>query len=176
MEEIYLSAREVAEHINSKVRTIQNWAAAGNLHQNSQGKYGLISAFKFKVGAIAQDLEKTKVLLDEARADYEGEYRSARNRKAIAEADRHEVLAEIKKLELEKLRGVLIDAEKVEETWSNLITTCGTKFAQLPAKLALQLSGMEIPEEIQQLLTDVIYECLSELGDLSTVNLEAEEH
>ncbi|MEO0835919.1 MAG: hypothetical protein AAFY16_08025, partial [Cyanobacteria bacterium J06642_3] len=64
---------------------------------------------------------------------------------------------------------------EVEETWSNLITTCGTKFAQLPAKLALQLSGMEIPEEIQQLLTEHIYECLSELGDISSIETRTEE-
>lgn len=167
MNEIYLSAKDVASYIDSTVRTIENWAAASKIKQNTQGKYGLISAFKHRNRMIGLELEKTKVRLTEAESSRDEEYKSVKNRKAIAEADKEEALAEIKQLELAQLEGKLIDAESVETEWVDLISTCAAKFSGLPAKLALQLSGMNVPQEIQQLLTDVIYECLSELGDLS---------
>lgn len=70
MDEIYLSARELAEHINGKVRTIENWAAAGNVRQDEQGKYGLISAFRYQLESLEVKLARTKLQLTEAQERY----------------------------------------------------------------------------------------------------------
>ena len=88
----------------------------------------------------------------------------ARDRKAIAEADTEEALAEIKKLELEVIQGKLVDAEEVMETWKNAIANVKAKLIGIPAKMALELSGLEKPEDIQARLTQVIDEALIELG------------
>lgn len=169
MSEIYLSAKEVAGLINSTVRTIENWAAASKIEQNQKGKYGLISAFRHQNNQLATELEKTKVKLDEAKSESDGEYRSAKNRKAIAEADKEESLAAIKQLELETLTGKLIDASEVEALLLNIITTCVSKFQGVPAKLALQITGIEDPAEVEILLRENIFETLSELGDLKDI-------
>ena len=166
-EEIYLSARELAEHINGKVRTIENWAAAGNIQQNDKGKYGLISAFRYKLLTVEEKLEKAQSDNAELAARLNENSQDARQRKAIAEADKEVAMAKIKELELEKLQGKLIDAEQVEVIWTNLIANCRSKFSSLPTKLALQLSGIEVPEEIQEILAENINECLAELGELA---------
>jgi hypothetical protein len=164
VEEIYLSGREVGEYIDKPVRTIENWAAGGHIKQNTLGKYGLISAFKYQLAVAREKLEKTELSLEEARAG-EGEKRKiAVERKAIAEADKEEALAAIKQLELEKMRGSLVDAEEVLGTWKNAIANTKAKFINIPAKLALELSGMDKPEDIQTRLTQVIDEALVELG------------
>lgn len=169
-----MSAKEVAASINSKVRTIENWAAAGNIRQDSQGKYGLISAFKYQLESLQTKLEKANEAKVELVQRLNENYGNARERKAIAEADKEEALAGIKQLELEKLQGKLIDAEEVEHGWIDLITNCVSKFQTVPSKLALQLSGMDIPEEIQQLLSEVINENLAELADSETIEAIAE--
>ncbi|MDJ0596690.1 MAG: hypothetical protein QNJ72_43115 [Pleurocapsa sp. MO_226.B13] len=62
MEEIYLSGKELGQYINKPVRTIENWAAAGRIQQNEQGKYGLISAFKYQLESLEVKLTRTKLL------------------------------------------------------------------------------------------------------------------
>jgi hypothetical protein len=166
-EEIYLSAKELGTYIGKPVRTIENWAAARNIKQNPEGKYGLVSAFKYQLATVEEKLEKTELHLEEARAG-EGERRKiAVERKAIAEADKEEALAEIKQLELLKLKGELVDAVEVLDTWKSAIAKTKAKFISIPAKLALELFGLDKPTDIQARLTQVIDEALAELGDAS---------
>lgn len=169
--EIYLSAKDVANRIGGKVRTIENWAAAGQIVQDSKGKYGLISVYKYQLEKTKVELARTKLLLDEKSIELERSEdeleiaaRSAKNRKIIAEADKEEAIAAAKLLELEKMRGSLIDSEEVDRTWANLISTCVSKFQTMPSKLALQLSGRSDPAEIERLLRENINENLAELG------------
>lgn len=165
MDEIYLSARELGQLINKPVRTIENWAAAAHIKQNSQGKYGLISAYHYQLATLQEKLEKTERRLEESEACNSNDVkRLAAERKLIAEADKEECLAAIKELELEKLRGTLINAEEAEIAWNNLVINCVAKFSGLPAKLALEIASIQVPEEIQELLAISISECLSELG------------
>lgn len=164
MDEIYLSARELGKYIEKPVRTIENWAAGNHIKQDSQGKYGLISAYKYQLATISEKLERNERRLEEAEASKDEVRMMAGQRKLIAEADKEEAIAAIKLLELEKLRFCLIDAEEAEAAWNNLIINCVAKFTGLPAKLALEISSMEVPEEIQELLAIAISECLSELG------------
>ena len=164
LDEIYLSARELAEHINGKVRTIENWAAAGNVRQDEQGKYGLISAFRYQLESLEVKLARTKLQLTEATDRASEETKDIRERKLMAEADKEEAIARIKKLEADKLEGKLVDAEEVLTAWQNAIAKTKAKFLALPAKLALELSGIDEPEAIQDRLCEVIGEGLIELS------------
>lgn len=166
-DEIYLSARELGQYIDTPVRTIENWAAASKIQQDSQGKYGLISAFRFQLERLEEDLAKLSDEKAELIQRLNENWAEARERKAIAEADKEVAMARIKELELEKLQKKLIDAEQVEVIWTNLIANCRSKFSSLPTKLALQLSSIEVPEEIQEILSENINECLAELGELA---------
>ena len=163
MQETYLSAAEVAEHLDISYRTVENWAAAKKINQDERGKYGLISAFNFQIQQLKQENERYSESLDECRLALDKPEQSAKTRKLKAEADKEEALAAIKQLELEKLEGKLVDAEEVEEAWANLIANCCAKFNGLPTKLALELSGMK-PEDIQGRLSQAIDEALLELA------------
>jgi hypothetical protein len=162
--EIYLSAKELGEYIGKPIRTIENWAAAKHIKQNELGQYGLISAFKYQLATVEDKLVKAKEKLEEAETDKDEAKLLAGKRKAIAEADKEEALAQIKQLELLKLKGELVDAVEVLDAWKSAIAKTKAKFISIPAKLALELSGMDKPEDVQVRLTQVIDEALVELG------------
>jgi hypothetical protein len=168
LDEIYLSAKELGQLINKPVRTIENWAAASHIKQNSQGKYGLISSCSYQLAALQEKLERNEQKLEEAAASKDEVRAMAGQRKLIAEADKEEAIAAIKQLELEKLRGTLINAEEAEIAWNNLVINCVAKFSGLPAKLALEIASIQVPQEIQDLLAIAISECLSELGGIGS--------
>ncbi len=162
--EIYLSARELGNYIDKPVRTIENWAAAGHVQQNEQGKYGLISAFKYQLESVEVKSARTKLLLEEAREKQNEDDKDVRERKLRAEADKEEALARIKTLEADKLEGKLVDAESVLIEWKNAIANAQAKFLSIPTKMALELSGIDKPELIAARLTQVIHEALNELA------------
>jgi hypothetical protein len=163
MQEIYLSGKELGSLIDKPVRTIENWAAGNHIQQNSQGKYGLISAFKYQLAVMGEKLERNEQRLQEAEADKDEAKRMAAQRKLIAEADKEEAIAAIKQLELKKLQGELVNAEEVNAVLSDYVSKARAKFINIPAKMALELSGLE-PQGIQARLTTVIDEALVELG------------
>ncbi len=164
-EEIYLSARELGSYIDKPVRTIENWAAAGNIQQDEKGKYGLISAFRYQLESLQVKLTRTKLLLEEAQDRASEETKDIRERKLKAEADKEEALARIKNMEADKMAGKLVDAESALNAWKNAIANAKAKLINIPAKLALELSGLDSPEQIKARLTEAIDETLIELGE-----------
>ena len=58
----------------------------------------------------------------------------------------------------------MVDANEVLNTWQSAIAKTKAKFIALPAKLALELSGMDKPQDIEIKLRQVIDEALAELG------------
>lgn len=172
MDEIYLSARSLKEKIGTPVRTIENWAAAGKLAQNEQGKYGLISAYKYQLEKVNLDLGRTKLLLEEKKQelikrdeDLNQAAIQAKLRKAIAEADKEEALARIKRLEADKLEEKVVDAKEAQAVWRGFINHAKAKLIALPAKLALELTGLTKPEDMQARLDIAVDEVLIELGE-----------
>ena len=73
-------------------------------------------------------------------------------------------IARLKNLEADHKEGKLVDAEQVKQVWDNHNANCKAKLLSIPAKLALELSGIEEPELIQVRLTEIIDEALIELG------------
>jgi hypothetical protein len=164
LQEIYLSAKELGRAIDKPVRTIENWAANNYIRQNSEGKYGLISAFKYQLASLTDKLERNRLRLEEFEASIDDVKLPAVQRKLIAEADKEEAIAAIKLLELKKLQGELVNAEEFAAVLSDSVTKVKAKFINMPAKLALELSGLK-PEAIQERLTLAIDEALLELGN-----------
>lgn len=158
-----MSGRELGAIIDKPIRTIENWAAAGNIQQDEQGKYGLISAFKYQVDTYAKQLGRAEGKIQELEAGKDKIKMMAGHRKFIAEADKEEAIAAIKQLELKKLEGKLVDAEKANAIFSDYVSKAKAKFISIPAKMALELSGLD-PQGIQARLTNVIDEALIELG------------
>ena len=78
--------------------------------------------------------------------------------------EKEKAIARLKNLEADEKEGKLVSAEQVKQTWDNHNANCKAKLLSIPTKLALELSGIEEPEIIQNRLTEVIDEALIELS------------
>ncbi len=154
MDEQYLSAAEVAKNVGVHYRTIENWAAQEFL-QRSQGKYGLISALRYRIGQLEAEVEGLK-------NNPKAELQLQKLKEEVAE---RKAIARIKNMEADKLEGKLVDAEETLVVWKNAIANAKAKFLAIPSKLALELSGASSPVEIEARLRRVIDEALEELGN-----------
>ncbi|MEL6493552.1 MAG: hypothetical protein AAFQ41_00330 [Cyanobacteria bacterium J06623_7] len=151
--EQYLSAAQVAKIVGVHYRTIENWAAQEHLERDN-GKYGLLSAFAYRIEQLKDELNEIK----------DNPNQELKFQKLKHEVLEREAIARIKTLEADRLEGKLVDSEEVLEQWRGAIAKVKAKFISLPAKLALELSGLNKPEDIQARLTQVIDEALIELG------------
>lgn len=153
-EEQYLSAAEVAKVVGVHYRTIENWKAQEKI-ESQGGKYGLLSAVKYRIEDLGSQLD-----------EFEKNPKLALNlQKLKHEVNKEEAIARIKNLEVEEKEGQLVRAEDVEQVWNDLIANCKAKFLALPTKVALQLSGISDPEEIQSILKRLFDQALEELSD-----------
>lgn len=165
MREYWLTAANLGEILGCSYRTVENWAANNKIKQNSRGQYGVISAFEYKIEQLEDKIAQKDEFIAQINEDSPNRKKAVLcNLKLEAEIETQKAIAEIKKLELAKLNESMVDAEEVLLAWQNLIASCKAKFLALPAKLALELSGLDNPEEIQSRLTSVIYEALTELS------------
>ena len=153
--ESFLSAVQVAEFVGVSYRTIENWSAQGFLTKDEQGKYGLLSALTHRISQLEKELENIK----------DNPHSALMLQKLVAEVDKEKAIARLKNLEADEKEGKLVAAEQVKQAWDNHNANCKAKLLSIPAKLALELSGVEKPEIIQNRLTEVIDEALLELAE-----------
>lgn len=98
--ERYLSAAEVAKWVGVHYRTIENWAAQGHLEREN-GKYGLLSAMRYKMSQLEKELDEIK----------NNPNVELKQQKLAAEVDKERAIARIKNLEADEKAGKLVDAE-----------------------------------------------------------------
>ena len=154
MEEQYLSASEVAKHVGVHYRTVENWAAQEFL-ERKDGKYGLVSALRHKIRQLEAEVTGLK---GNPKAELQLQ-------KLQAEVEERQAIARIKNMEADLLAGKLVDAEEVLNEWKNRIANVKAKLLAIPAKVALELSGLSNPKKIMARLRQVIDEALNELGE-----------
>lgn len=153
MNEQYLSAAECAKYVGVHYRTVENWAAQGHLARDN-GKYGLISVLQYRIAQMDSEIQGLK-------DNPKHELQIQKLREEVAE---RKAIARIKNMEADKLEGKLVDAEEVLALWRNAIANVKAKLIGIPTKVALELSGIDKPEDIEARLTQVIDEALNELG------------
>lgn len=151
--EQYLSAAQVGKEVGVHYRTIENWAAQGFLGRDG-GKYGLLSAFKHQIEKLK---EENKGLKDNPKAELQLQ-------KLAEEVSERRAIARIKNMEADLMAGKLIDAGEALIEWQNAIANAKAKFIAIPAKMALELSGLNLAADIEARLREVIDEALFELG------------
>lgn len=154
MKEQYLSAAEVAKAVGVHYRTVENWASQEHLAREN-GKYGLISALQHRIGQLQEEVNG---LRDNPKQELQLQ-------KLAAEVEERQAIARIKNMEADKLQGKLVDAEEVLNEFKNAIANVKAKLLAIPAKLALELSGISSPNKIMARLRQVIDEALLEFGD-----------
>lgn len=149
-----MSAAEVAKIVGVHYRTIENWAAQDFLERSS-GKYGLISALKYRICQLQDEVQGLK---DNPKAELQIQ-------KLKEEVAERRAIARIKNMEADLLEGKLVDTEESLVAWSNAVANARAKFLAIPSKLALEVLGMDKPEDIEARIREVIYEGLTELGN-----------
>ena len=82
----------------------------------------------------------------------------------IAKCRLTEAEAGIKELDLEVKKGQLIALSEVLEDIESSNTKVKVKLEAIPSRLALELSGMSDPSEIEEFLSERIQEILEELS------------
>ena len=153
MEE-YLSAAEVAKWLDVGYRTIENWKAQGRI-ESKEGKYGLRSAIAYRINSLEEEINQLKI----------DPNLQLKVQKLAAEVEAKKAIARIKNAEADKVEGSLVDAEEVLNQWANFIQACKAKLIAVPSKLALELSGMDDPEVVQERLQEEIDTALTELSE-----------
>ena len=68
-------------------------------------------------------------------------------------------------LQVDQLKGVLVDAEEVKETWSKYISSCRAKLLALPTKLAGEVITVKTLTEAQDVIKMHVNEALTELAN-----------
>jgi hypothetical protein len=131
------------------VRTIQNWLDRGLISTNEAGEVDAIEVLK-------RDRDRQR-----EAADRQAEKQSNPQQELMrAQAEKLKVETAIKKIQLQKLEGEIISLSEVLFDFDNALAICRSRLLALPARLALELSGMNDPKPINQLLTDCIDEAL----------------
>ena len=148
-----MSAASVAKHVGVHYRTVENWAAQEFL-ERKDGKYGLISALRHRLQQLEAEVTG---LRDNPKQELQLQ-------KLAAEVEERKAIARIKNMEADKLAGQLVDAVEVLNEWKNRIANVRAKLLAIPAKVALELSGLSNPKKIMARLRQVIDEALNELG------------
>jgi hypothetical protein len=80
------------------------------------------------------------------------------------QARKEKALAETREIELEKLKGNIVDVETVAREWERIITNIKTKFITLPQIAAPRIVGRGDLKEVKGILKTKVDEILNELA------------
>lgn len=84
------------------------------------------------------------------------EMADAKLRLAVAQADQAEI-------ELRKTKGDLIESERVQGLWENLVTAFRAKLLSLPSRASVQTAGLD-PKAVERHIDAMVREALEELA------------
>ena len=82
---------------------------------------------------------------------------------ASAKLRREQAEAELAEIKVAKERGVLIEADRVESLWGNLVVAMRAKMLSLPGRASVQTEGMSV-KAVERRLDDLVREALAELA------------
>ncbi|MEA5529029.1 hypothetical protein VB638_05395 [Dolichospermum sp. UHCC 0684] len=115
-----------------------------------KGEWDLVGCVQAYLAYKLQFNQQTK---DSSQADLTAE----KTRLTKAQADVQELL-------IAEKNGILINSEEAKQGWSKLVMSCRSKLLGLPTRLAFEVAAESNPTVVQELLTEAVYEALSELG------------
>lgn len=153
-QKIEVKPGEVAEQLGCSQRTIYNLIQQGYLNFSSKGKVylteALVAFYKYKDDKRRQEQESP---LDELERELLQE--------KILKA-RHE--AELKRLEVEKLKGELIEVEQVERQWMVNVLAVQRQLLAAAGKYTPDIYGAATLVAAQQKFSEAMHEILDEFS------------
>lgn len=107
------------------------------------------------------------------------EYREQRARENDSDLDalkaiHEEVKIERSRVELDKIRGALVDAHEAESAWINAGTRVRQRMMEIPLRIAPKLAGVDSEEKVADILSEEIRAALTTLSQSTPVSDEEE--
>ena len=136
------------------INTLTKWVGGGKVRTNEKGLRCFQDVAIALIGTISRDRDRFKSLKTDG--DLKEEVERARLRKLLLEAD-------IIEIDRDERRGQLISVEEAIAEIEDGFTRVKTKLMALPDRLALEISGLNDPVEIREILADTVREALQEL-------------
>ncbi len=155
--ELWASQSAVSKKTGIPVRTIENWIRGSVVAVNERSQVDLVEVMLRDGERKDKEIERLTNATSEEGGNPQHQLMRAQTRKLLIECD-------LKQLELDKAKGQVIDFEEALADFQTALLTTRAKFLALPARVSMQLAGMSEPKKINQLLTDVIDECLTALS------------
>lgn len=165
------SLKVVADHFSVTKATIGNWIRAGCPHDRPGGtpksppKFDLdeVSVWVKKTGRRVRHGGDSRSLAKRLNLDPGSEGESLTIEQAKAKLRKDLAAAEKAEMELERLRGELLDAEEVKQGQLDRIARARAVLLGGPASLAPDLEGLA-QDEIEERLRDWVHQSLMELA------------
>ena len=143
-----VNKRELAEILNVSERTLTDWQKQGMPHQVATAKG---HANTYITGDVIGWLNERNTGSDDVDLNHE--------RALLARAQREKT-----QLEVDRLKGLSIDADVVEKVWTGMMMNARQKILGLPSKITPQIFGADQPT-INSTLTRELHEALRELSE-----------
>jgi len=149
--EVIYPAREIARMLGLTVDYVGQLARSGVIQKNQQNKY--------TADCITQYCKwiRSKAMGQNSQG-LVGDANEERARLLKAQADHKEI-------EVDELKGNMIPAEIVQDTWATIVGNAKTKLLGIPSKTAHRLIACDNFSEAEELLTEHIENALSELAN-----------
>lgn len=134
-------------------RTIESWVKNRTIEVNAT-KVDVVEVFKREVARKKDEIERLNKSIDSSE--------NPNVRLTLAQCEKLEVETKLKKIELAKVEGTLIEISEVEADLLDVSQRVKSKFLSLPS-LAPKLAGIDDPRAIAELLKTYADQTLAEL-------------
>ena len=139
----YLTQNKLAEWLSRDRGTIRRIIADSSLEAKKYGRYEY-----YRLADVVN------AMLEGDRLDLQQE----RAKLAQRQTERTEI-------QIDEMKGHLVDAEEVKTAWTNMAAACRAKLLAIPTKMAGEVMALETLQEVQDVLKSQVYEALSELAN-----------
>lgn len=150
---IWRSQAQVSRITGVPVRTIANWVQSQAITVNGT-EVDIIEVFRKDVDRKKEEIERIEKSIDSSE--------NPNVRLTLAQCEKLEVETKLKKIELAKVEGTLIEISEVEADLLDVSQRVKGKFLSLPS-LAPKLAGIDDPRAIAELLKTYADQTLAEL-------------
>lgn len=146
-----IQARYFASMLGLSVERLSQLIKSDVIHKNARGRYTINCVTEYVAWIRAKAMSRNSQSLV-------GDANTERARLLKAQADHKEI-------EVDELKGNMIDADIVQDTWAMIVTNSKAKLLGIPSKTAHRLIACDTYAQAEELLTEQIEIALSELAN-----------
>ena len=161
---IYLNLSSLEDKLKVERRELQAYFTQGNLPINQVQEYDAIAVMQYVINKNANEVTKLKLKLKKSLgSNSKDKILALKNKKLRQQIRFQKAVAASQEIKLNQLEGKLVKCEQLEEKWSYSLVGFKAKLESIPNKVALELSSVNEPSDVEKILNKLIEESLAEL-------------